>query len=1741
MNDDNNKPEEQNIKNEKIKKEKDKKEKDKKEKDKKVKKGKNDKKDLKSELYIYFIENHISDCRVELDMDKIKYAADLEQLCGGEFEKNENEYLYTIYRFKYFPLEKKAKEEVNIILIDENNNKFYSKIKVKEYDKDIFLYDLKFIYNNSSKKAIPPESYPLTHQEQFNYYIEFIRRKLNIKQDTFENISFILSIQKLLEGGEEYEFSFYLLIFLECFGCQAIRNHLMIFNPDKIKGSGELNPEKIYLLNNLLQIIKIKSLKYVENLEDEKEKETCKINFDTIFVYFNYLFNNEKFKELLDNKEYENNIYNALLNNNKLFEKEILSEDQLQILIKKVPKYNQLTNALRYNNGILNLFQVIKNSFKKILELYNAESDSKSKIKKKNLIIKIDKIASANINDDLEEISKIYIELIDLQMDNVNTIFILFSEKICKEYIYHFEKKNVQNLFSLKKIIRALEKKGKIRLELKEKNKTIYIDKIIHETGLELSKNKILKNNEILDFIEKDIIANKSSYKDDTSFAIFFGINIDSLDKQFYEKWKEINWRDIYGDKYSKFLERISNFVTDLKDFHILFKLFNINKKEDKFLDFDIEAIELMQNKFKNITNKFVNGKIFENINEILVLLIFYSELKKFNVEKFLKNIQISIDYEIIIAVYIELIKRYKDLISNETKNIITNFFIDSPDNSNSDTLLFLIDNCQDLLFEILKRLERFKFEKKNFWEKEENDKLKLFRGLLQRNYIKGGEFGMTDYSKETIKMINELHNDIIDGNILYREINYFYEGNKKHELHKRLLLISLNNEVQANDFEAMIDTYMEKNKKIIKDLELVNEDLVEFLRKKENESIKALGEMITAINKGKLNCFKNNYEEKYNYLMNKFKLKAEIRSLKKTSLFFKEIFAINSKLYKEKDEERINETEKQFDKLNIIFSDKGVHNLDEDLLQICLNSIKGKQENFIDREIQILIDIFKKEILDIKKKELIESLIILSKKEDIYKVAIAISIFIEKTEVIKDDFYTNILNIISTLKTSNKEDDIRKSMKYLEKGSIYIDIIYETNKIGNYVNILLKLKELPDSIIFLFRRTVADCRSLQELVGEMDDGFLTSNDILELEKCVEFMNQIGNEQTIKSMKGIDIIKSFVNEVNKNKKIEVYFEKYVNNYSQLKNLIEYGLDKSEASKQKIKSICQQSAFILKSIKGEFFKGKYIEINEENDKAQQKSENKTNEKELNLEDLLELRDRAQLSKKMSGEKEEQKQFFENNRKFIEKVNEIYNIYCLLKNLNISGYPEDITIEIKINNYISEFYGLGQKYKEYQSIISILKSMLSNFRKYQINGYEEKPLIRFIYGRQFNMIYNHLKRKETNKIEPFLMFLTNNLMKYSHIDFIYKSNSNIYEDIINNSEKYLEELLLKNSLTLEQIYKDSLIYENYNYKGVYMYFCKKIEKDLFQIYKYLTKKTPIAQNILLCTKETSNEELTAFLYRALLCEFNSCFIIGGIELLEFDQKNKILELLNNLFANKHDNMKSCLIILYTNNRTDIYKSLNLLRHKQDLNIKTEDVESLKIDDSNAEIISSDKSGVGKSTQIRLEIDKARKTYIHFPFGGVFKREEVVKRLKSQNFSKNSVLHLDLYDTDQTELMTEFLFSILITKLYGQNEDMFYLSKGISIKVEIPNGFVDFINKFPILTLFPNRILLIKNLPPLIVPNEIDSNIQIVANYLKALKNNEINDKDLFITDVLQKNFLTMIQKFQLKFYLKVNAKN
>ena len=319
----------------------------------------------------------------------------------------------------------------------------------------------------------------------------------------------------------------------------------------------------------------------------------------------------------------------------------------------------------------------------------------------------------------------------------------------------------------------------------------------------------------------------------------------------------------------------------------------------------------------------------------------------------------------------------------------------------------------------------------------------------------------------------------------------------------------------------------------------------------------------------------------------------------------------------------------------------------------------------------------------------------------------------------------------------------------------------------------------------------------------------------------------------------------------------------------------------------------------------------------------------------MQNIISLRERAQLTKIITP------QF----KLFIKTISEIMNIYNIIQKLFKEGYPKIIIVEIKIskkekeNNEIEEkgdktnikkeFIMDKIKQKDFNETFEKLKKILTDVEMKQIEGYKTKPLIRYLYGRQFNLIYNYLNKNENKKnITPLLQFIANGEIKNDVEDFKKEQNGEIIETYIDDCEKYLNEVLKRNDLNLEKLYENSIIKQtNEKYEGLYVYKCEKLEKDLYQIYYYLTNNNPNSQNVILFNKETNNGEITSFLSRAILCEYNSVFIIGGIEFLEFEQKIYLINLLNIFFPKENEKIKSCLIFLYTNKSSDIYKNLEM----------------------------------------------------------------------------------------------------------------------------------------------------------------------------------------------------------------------
>ena len=82
-------------------------------------------------------------------------------------------------------------------------------------------------------------------------------------------------------------------------------------------------------------------------------------------------------------------------------------------------------------------------------------------------------------------------------------------------------------------------------------------------------------------------------------------------------------------------------------------------------------------------------------------------------------------------------------------------------------------------------------------------------------------------------------------------------------------------------------------------------------------------------------------------------------------------------------------------------------------------------------------------------------------------------------------------------------------------------------------------------------------------------------------------------------------------------------------------------------------------------------------------------------------------------------------------------------------------------------------------------------------------------------------------------------------------------------------------------------------------IFPWILKNFDHNILNWFNFLTGHPPMAQTVLLCNEETTSEELTAFMYRAFLCQYPVFFMIGKIELLTSDKRQTLTNLINILF--------------------------------------------------------------------------------------------------------------------------------------------------------------------------------------------------------------------------------------------------
>ena len=1433
--------------------------------------------------------------------------------------------------------------KVFISLKDDKNYTFKGYISFNKNNNN-FIYDFKFDDNiGFFIDTPPPISINFTGYEQFKLFLNYIKENEILINDELGLDLINDSYNHIFKAN--FAMDFFMEIFKACYSQKEIKLFLFGF---KLENSYIPNDFNYQDYSKIIDLIDKNPKIIIRHFREKEDISKYLVKLYTIIFYLRRKYDKAKAEQMLFNKDLYQYFADFLPKYPTFFLNLKCPEELIEKMFKEKLTLDNIEGILSYLYGVEHILHYINKYINEYIT---------SVFQGKNILI-MSKFGIAQKNDNLDKIYEEISRILKYEMER-KIRFISFDKPFWESYILLNE--DLKNLELINKSIQLcllLEKDLSLFIPiLKEK---------IHKRGIYMIQKGLLKNESLLDFINTDDYF--SEYKKNPKLkpiSILEGLDFEAMSDDFYEKWKNSNIFAIYTYNIHKFKYALVNLVKNGKDFGKLLKLFDYKN----VVIFDDYTIQLLEGKFKDIYFTFRKETCPNLISDIAYYIYIMDFVNNKYIQYFLKDTieRYISSLEILNDIYKFLLINYKDISQNAVESVI-NYFSNKTVKIEANAIISIICSIEEkgnekLLELFFNKMEYLAIKEEEIFSKESNiESFKLYnlltknKNLMNKNKI----IGKTLYFQKTRELVEKVIDKIKKGKIKFVELLNIYENKD------RLNILFFNNKKECTTCVELLKENFIKISEIKLNIENIYSVLNEFY------NITYKNELTYILNlKNQLQSKMINEISRKELLENLQKLKEKIDDLKNKNIY-----------QKEKEKIIIDKTFKEFNQLGLLFDDNWLMKIPDSILKECYKALKVKFSNeniedLIQKELNILSECFK--IENFSKNDclnLVENLKIYIMKEDIFMVTKNCMHFIEELGVEKTKFYNELKKINSETKNNKniKIEDINEYGEILKKYGL--NVIDSNMKDKDYLDILQFLNLKENSLKFLVEYTEYNLRNSHGFT------FLTLNEIQEVNKCSNFINELLEGMCKKN--DLELIVNFVNLVSNSnyKNYSNYFKNYCLNSDKY---IYFFYNSKNISQAKIIKILKRFELKLSLInRKNYFLEFYAKFKEDED-------NIIKYKCLNFEEVMELKERA-ISFNLSGVGDEK-----SNIIFIKKISEIEILYQLLKNLGEKGYCENLKIAILLENSESSFYKDDIKLKDWGECYQILNDILIETTKTQIHYYKKygTELIRYLYGRQFNLF------KSRDNLEYFLKFLTNDsISKYNdkskynyNYDHDYDRNLNNYKYIafLESISKFLNDFLKTNSITLKSIYDQNMIKEEFSndLEGLFVFHLeddkigkenKEVEVEILNLYYLLTGNPPMAQTLLLCNEETTSEEITAFLYRAFLCEYNVLFTIVNINHLSSEKKRLLIDLIISLNSENEKKMKSCLIFFYM--KKDEINSIKKF-FKNDIKKYLKN-KNMKIDggisyDENVEIFYSDKVGVGKSTQIKLKIEKIKKRII------------------------------------------------------------------------------------------------------------------------------------------------------------------
>ena len=435
---------------------------------------------------------------------------------------------------------------------------------------------------------------------------------------------------------------------------------------------------------------------------------------------------------------------------------------------------------------------------------------------------------------------------------------------------------------------------------------------------------------------------------------------------------------------------------------------------------------------------------------------------------------------------------------------------------------------------------------------------------------------------------------------------------------------------------------------------------------------------------------------------------------------------------------------------------------------------------------------------------------------------------------------------------------------------------------------------EKKEAIDFLIKNINKERDLRKKLIKNLDptNRSISIKDINDTIKCLKHFNKLISKNSSEIMKYIkslneDEIKQFVSYSKKfGSIIGLYNKTGKDNFSEVYEIV-------------------KDASLIFNLDGEDFKYK-----------DSKGEDK---KIKNIEELIKLKSRINLQPKQKKEENKDKKEEKNEIKvekekdeyedkcdkllfFKEIISNLEIIYDKINNLRKKGFNIPIVIIVEIK-YPKVSCILNNKEKNINEINDYLFSIKNDYENELSKVYESKKYLRLLYRQLFRKLRQHQEGNfDIPEIKRYILNKANTTDKIYEAENIYnirlgqdyeKQYYDYTKQIFESISNYLISLFKANKLDLDKLYDNMLIKEDKKNKGISLQECQNesIEEYILSLFKDNLGKLPIAQNILICSKETSIEEVQSFLYRAILCDYNTLFVIEILKSFSNFQHNKM----------------------------------------------------------------------------------------------------------------------------------------------------------------------------------------------------------------------------------------------------------